>query len=252
VDNLTSICSYDTSTLHQLHYLLIRFLLSSGDSEVARIVIDESNAEGEEARKFLEDVRVTFPQVLRVLKTRQVTYSVLTHLSEYIQNLQKTGLLEEKEMVHLDDALQTDLKKLKRNPPLVKMPRVSDLLNTHPLVGALPAAARDPLLSNTKETVRGHGTILYREGSRPTGIWLISIGVVKWTSQRLSRRHSLDPILSHGSTLGLYEVLIGKPCICDMITDSVVHCFFIEAEKIDELRHSDPSIEDFLWQVIQY
>ncbi|KAG2622513.1 hypothetical protein PVAP13_3NG262700 [Panicum virgatum] len=219
-----------------------------GDSEVARIVIDESNAEGEEARKFLEDVQVTFPQVLRVLKTRQVTYSVLTHLSEYIQNLQKTGLLEEKEMVHLDDALQTDLKKLKRNPPLVKMPRVSDLLNAHPLVGVLPAAARDPLLSNTKETVRGHGMTIYREGSRPTGIWLISIGVVKWTSQRLSRRHSLDPILSHGSTLGLYEVLNGKPYICDMITDSVVHCFFIEAEKIDELRHSDPSIEVFLWQ----
>jgi hypothetical protein len=41
-----------------------------------------------------------------VLKTRQVTYSILTHLSEYIQNLQKTGLLEEKEMVQLDDALQ--------------------------------------------------------------------------------------------------------------------------------------------------
>lgn len=59
------------------------------------------------------------------------------------------------------------------------MPRVSDLLNTHPLVGALPAAVRDPLLSNTKETVKGHGTILYREGSRPTGIWLVSIGVVK-------------------------------------------------------------------------
>jgi hypothetical protein len=31
---------------------------------------------------------------------------MLTHLSEYIQNLQKTGLLEEKEMVQLDDALQ--------------------------------------------------------------------------------------------------------------------------------------------------
>ena len=59
----------------------------------------------------------------------------------------------------------------------------------------------------------------------------------------------MDPILSHGSTLALFEVLIGKPYICDMITDSVVHCFFIEAEKIDELRHSDPSIEVFLWQV---
>ena len=61
----------------------------------------------------------------------------------------------------------------------MKMPRVSDLLNAHPLVGVLPAAARDPLLSNTKETVRGHGMTIYREGSRPTGIWLISIGVVK-------------------------------------------------------------------------
>lgn len=71
----------------------------------------------------------------------------------------------------------------------------------------------------------------------------------QWTSHKLSSRHSLDPILSHGSTLGLYEVLIGKPYICDMITDSVVHCFFVEAEKIERLRQSDPSVEVFLWQV---
>nr|AIA08676.1 salt overly sensitive 1 [Triticum aestivum] len=219
-----------------------------GDSEIARIVIDESTAAGEEAKKFLEDVRVTFPQVLRALKTRQVTYAVLTHLSEYIQDLGKTGLLEEKEIVHLDDALQTDLKKLQRNPPLVKMPRVRELLNTHPLVGALSADVRDPLLNNTKETIKVHGTVLYREGSRPIGIWLVSTGIVKWTSQRLCTRHSLDPILSHGSTLGLYEALTGKPYICDIITESVVHCFFIEAEKIEQLRQSDPSIEDFMWQ----
>lgn len=50
--------------MHFTSYLFMNcFLLSSGDSEVARIVIDESNAEGEEARKFLEDVRITFPQV---------------------------------------------------------------------------------------------------------------------------------------------------------------------------------------------
>jgi hypothetical protein len=42
---------------------VFRILLSSGDSEIAKIVIDESNAGGEEARKFLEEVRCTFPQV---------------------------------------------------------------------------------------------------------------------------------------------------------------------------------------------
>ena len=71
------------------------------------------------------------------------------------------------------------MKKLKRNPPLVKMPRVRELLNTHPLVGALPAAVRDSLLSNTKETIKVHGTILYTEGSRPTGVWLVTTGIVK-------------------------------------------------------------------------
>uniref|UniRef100_A0A453AV02 Cation/H+ exchanger domain-containing protein n=1 Tax=Aegilops tauschii subsp. strangulata TaxID=200361 RepID=A0A453AV02_AEGTS len=150
-----------------------------GDSEIAKIVIDESNAGGEEARKFLEEVRCTFPQLLCVLKTRQVTYAVLTHLSENVQNLWKTGLLEEKEMAHLDDAWQTDLKKLKRSPQLVKMPRVSDLLGAHPLVSMLPAAVRAPLLSNTKENVKGHGAALYMEGLRATGIWIVSIGAVK-------------------------------------------------------------------------
>lgn len=71
----------------------------------------------------------------------------------------------------------------------------------------------------------------------------------QWSSNILANRHSLHPTFSHGSTLGLYEVLIGKPYICDIITDSVVHCFFLETEKIHSLLALDPSIEDFLWQV---
>ncbi|KAK3222268.1 hypothetical protein Dsin_009293 [Dipteronia sinensis] len=219
-----------------------------GDSDIASLAIEESKVEGEEARKFLEDVRVTFPQVLRVVKTRQVTYSVLNHLINYVQNLEKVGLLEEKEMLHLHDAVQTDLKRLLRNPPLVKFPKLSDLISVHPLLGALPSTVREPLESSTKEIMKLRGVTLYREGSRPNGIWLISNGVVKWTSKSLKNSHSLHPTFTHGSTLGLYEVLIGKPHICDMVTDSVVLCFFIESEKILSVLRSDPAIEDFLWQ----
>uniref|UniRef100_A0A5B7A4E3 Cyclic nucleotide-binding domain-containing protein n=1 Tax=Davidia involucrata TaxID=16924 RepID=A0A5B7A4E3_DAVIN len=219
-----------------------------GDSEVASIVINESEAEGEEARKFLEDVRVTFPQVLRVVKTRQVTYSVLNHLIDYVQNLEKAGLLEEKEMIHLHDSVQTDLKKLLRNPPLVKIPKIRELINVHPLLGALPSAVCEPLAGSAKVIMKLHGVTLYREGSKPSGIWLISNGVVKWASKTMRNKHSLHPTFTHGSTLGLYEVLIGKPYVCDMITDSVVLCFFLEAEKILEVLRSDPAIENFLWQ----
>ncbi|KAK8627629.1 hypothetical protein V6N13_135236 [Hibiscus sabdariffa] len=219
-----------------------------GDSVVASTVITESEAEGEEARMFLEDVRITFPQVLRVVKTRQVTYSVLNHLLDYLQNLEKVGLLEEKEMLHLHDAVQTDLKKLLRNPPLVKIPKINDLISAHPLLGALPPTVCEKLLGSTKEKMKTRGMTLYKEGSKSNGIWLISNGVVKWTSKSIRNKHSVHPTFTHGSTLGLYEVLVGKPYICDMITDSVVLCFFIESDRILSVLRSDPAVEDFLWR----
>ncbi|XP_071926579.1 sodium/hydrogen exchanger 7-like isoform X5 [Coffea arabica] len=229
-----------------LEDIRVRFL--NGDSEIASLVIRDSEEEGEEAKRFLEEVRFSFPQVLRVVKTRQVTYSVLNHLISYVHNLEKIGLLEEKEMVHLHDAVQTDLKRLLRNPPLVKIPKIHDLINANPLLGALPPAVRETFVGCTKEIMKLGGTTLYREGSRPSSVWLISNGVVKWTSKSIGNKHCLHPTFTHGSTLGLYEVLAGKPCICDIVTDSVVLCVFIEAEKILAALKSDPAVEDFFWQ----
>ncbi|XP_062172474.1 sodium/hydrogen exchanger 8 [Alnus glutinosa] len=248
VERLESAC-YICAAFLRAHRIAQRQLHDFiGDSDVTSIVINESKAEGEEARKFLEDVRVTFPEVLQVLKTRQVTYSVLNHLVDYVQNLEKVGLLEEKEMLHLHDAVQTDLKKLLRNPPLVKIPKFIDLISRHPLFGTVLSSVFAPHEGSTKETMKLHGMTLYKEGSKPNGVWLISSGVVKWMSKSIKNKHSLHPTFTHGSTLGLYEVLSGKPNICDMITDSMVICFFVEREKILSVLRSDPSIEVFLWQ----
>ncbi|XP_049403830.1 sodium/hydrogen exchanger 8 [Solanum stenotomum] len=219
-----------------------------GESEIASLVIKESEEEGEDARKFLEEVRVSFPQVLRVVKTRQVTYAVLNHLIDYVHNLEKIGILEEKEMTHLHDAVQTDLKKLVRNPPLVKFPKIRDLISVNPLLGALPPTVRETLIGSTKEIMKLRGATLYEEGSKETRIWLISNGVVKWSSKSTSNMHLLHPSFSHGSTLGLYEVLVGKPYICDIITDSVALCFSVDSERILTALRSDPAVEDFFWQ----
>lgn len=218
-----------------------------GESGIASMVIKESEEEGEEPRKFLEEVRVSFPQVLRVVKTRQVTFAVLNHMIDYVHNLEKIGLLEEKETTHLHDAVQTDLKKLLRNPPVVKVPKVRDIISSNPFLGALPSTVREPMLISTKEQMKLRGSILYKEGSKPTGIWLISNGVVKWDSKNI-RKHLLHSTFSHGSTLGLYEVLVGKPYIYDIVTDSVVLCFFIESEKILDAFIYDSTVEEFFWR----
>ncbi|MCL7031352.1 hypothetical protein MKW94_029147 [Papaver nudicaule] len=219
-----------------------------GDSEIVSQVINESESEAEEPRFFLEEVRTTFPQVLHVIKLRQATYAVLKHLSEYVQNLKKVGILGDKEMNHLYDSVQTDLEKVFRNPPLAKMPKIEDILRVHPLLSALPSIARSLLQDSTRELTEPRGMAICREGTRPNGIWLVSNGVVKWGSKNIRNKDSLHPTFSHGSSLGLYEVLNGKPYICDLITDSVVHCFFVESEKILCLLKTDLAVEDILWQ----
>lgn len=40
--------------------------------------------------------------------------------------------------------------------------------------------------------------------------------------------------------------------MCDMITDSMVLCVFIDSEKILSILQSDSTIDDFLWQVHLY
>ncbi|VYS51781.1 unnamed protein product [Arabidopsis thaliana] len=247
VERLESAC-YISAAFLRAHTIARQQLYDFlGESNIGSIVINESEKEGEEAKKFLEKVRSSFPQVLRVVKTKQVTYSVLNHLLGYIENLEKVGLLEEKEIAHLHDAVQTGLKKLLRNPPIVKLPKLSDMITSHPLSVALPPAFCEPLKHSKKEPMKLRGVTLYKEGSKPTGVWLIFDGIVKWKSKTLSNNHSLHPTFSHGSTLGLYEVLTGKPYLCDLITDSMVLCFFIDSEKILSLQ-SDSTIDDFLWQ----
>lgn len=219
-----------------------------GQSDIAEMIIRESEAEEASAKTFLEDVRLTFPEVLRAVKTKQVTHAILNHLVEYIQGLEKVGLLEEKETNHLHDVVQADLKRLLRNPPLVKMPSNTETLRSQPFLGAQPAEIQEALKVSAKESMKLRDSFLYREESRADGIYLVANGVVKWNNTMSAGKHLLHPTFSHGSTLGLYEVLTGKPYLCDLRADSVVHCFFIEASQVLSALRRRPEVEEFFWK----
>ncbi|BBN12428.1 Na+:H+ antiporter [Marchantia polymorpha subsp. ruderalis] len=219
-----------------------------GESEVADAVIKESENEEVEARRFLEDVRLLFPQVLRVIKTKQVTYAVLTRLSAYVKTLEEAGLVEEKETNHLHDMIQVDLKILQRKPPPVKMQSAHEVLINQPFFGALPGHVQQVLLNAAKECMMFRESLLFREDSKADGVWLVANGSVKWTRTKSTGRQLLHPTFPHGSTLGLYECLTGRPRLCTIAADSVAHCFFIDSAKLMAVSASEPGLEDFFWQ----
>lgn len=73
--------------------------------------------------------------------------------------------------------------------------------------------------------------------------------LVQWSNEASNGHRLLHPTFSHGSTLGLYETLTGKPFLCNIVADSVVHCFFIDRAKILSITLIHPELENFLWQV---
>lgn len=101
---------------------------------------------------------------------------------------------------------QTDLKKLLRNPPLVKLPKIS---NIHPMLDALPSSVRGPLVSGTKETMKLRGLTLYKEGAKSNGIWLISNGVVKVLSSPVMKL-ILYFLIVHTKNLKVAVFPVGK------------------------------------------
>lgn len=64
-----------------------------------------------------------------------------------------------------------------------------NLISVHPFLGALPPLVREPLEVSTKELMKVRGVTLYKEGSKPSGVWLISNGIVK------VRGFLFDPIM---------------------------------------------------------
>lgn len=60
----------------------------------------------------------------------------------------------------------------------------------------------------------------------------------------------MDSTYARGSILGLYEALVGKPYLCDMVTNSVALCIKIKLESIISLLAQGNGVEELLWKVI--
>ncbi|CAI5988173.1 unnamed protein product [Closterium sp. NIES-65] len=255
VDRLELAASMSAAYIRALRHARQQLRDFLKDSPICEAVILESEEEETPAKRFMEDVRLNFPEVLTIIKTKQVTHAILQGLHGYVENLEHAGLLDQREVMHLHKAVQADMKKLQRSPPFVAMLPAGEVLARQPLIGALPADIRLALLQPLKEATKLSGASLFHQGQPAQGVWLIASGTAKWTSARAeaeAEAHGhrfIPPLFAHGSSVGLYETLRGCAYMSTVAADSVLHCFFIDRQRIMDAAGSSDAIEDFLWKV---
>nr|XP_016487886.1 PREDICTED: sodium/hydrogen exchanger 8-like [Nicotiana tabacum] len=241
-------CHICSAFIHA-HRIARQLLLDyTGDNGNAAIVIAESEAEELEARKFLESVKNSMPEILHQAESRQVTFSMLKCLDECLNDMEKEGILTEKVVLHIHDLLQNDLEKLSRSPPSVRIPKLGDVISIHPLFLNLSPAIRSDLERSSKVILKTPGCTLYTKGSNPTSVWLIGNGSVTSKRSPFPIHCPVDSTYPRGSILGLYEALVGKPYLCDMVTNSVALCVKIKLESIISLLAHGNGEEELLWK----
>ncbi len=83
------------------------------------------------------------------------------------------------------------------------------------------------------------GTVLFAEGKRPEGVWVIIEGAVE-LAVKAGRTRRIIQILRSGDSVGDPYLLMDLPPPCTARTVEETHCFFLAADDFSELisRHS--------------
>jgi hypothetical protein len=93
--------------------------------------------------------------------------------------LDEAGLIDMKEIVHLHDVVQMDLKKLRRAPLLIRPQHAMGLLRSTPLGNHVPDHFEQLVRRDAKERTYLKNTAIYKEGTVGQEVFVVGSGLVK-------------------------------------------------------------------------
>eukprot|EP00899_Mesostigma_viride_P014166 jgi/Mesvir1/22750/Mv14150-RA.1 len=214
-------------------------------AEQARNILQESSAECLLADAFLADIRGTFPQVLRSIKTKQVTHAILFQSKKYVEKLRTAGLLEDREISGLTTMLDADTKRLFRSPPVVDYLPPSKMLRRQPLVRKLPTEDLVNLVVSTaceRDIPSTRPVVLLDKGVE--GAHLLCSGRVQVTDA-----HGHEARYPLGNVLGLYEAMAGhKTYLMTCTATSFLQTCLLETKVIHQLMQNETAAE-VMWKM---
>jgi len=113
-------------------------------SSVVKEVIRESNRQCDEATSYISEVKLCFPEIAALIKTKEVTRQLLYRQIEYVKTLSHQGVFEQSEIGKMMSVVEHDLKTFLYKPPpapimdrgaaLLQVPLIKSLGETDPMI----------------------------------------------------------------------------------------------------------------------
>lgn len=223
--------------------------------QVGTEVLSESRHAQNKAQVILDDIHQAFPEIARAVVTRQASYSIIEDIRQFSQSLLSHGEIEEKEYIHVENALVKSRKRLLFHPPKIKLRSEIQVLQDSRPFRRLTPAQIDILHNRAKEHVMNKGQVLFRAGEKSHGFYIITRGNVSMnveskTSDGCRVEIVIDRV-GRGGIVGILGFLTNSVRHSAVKCDSYVQAYYIDQsvfQYLTELPDVGKDVEECLWQ----
>eukprot|EP01025_Chloroclados_australasicus_P012281 TRINITY_DN1564_c0_g1_i3.p1 TRINITY_DN1564_c0_g1~~TRINITY_DN1564_c0_g1_i3.p1 ORF type:complete len:1205 (-),score=166.96 TRINITY_DN1564_c0_g1_i3:3217-6714(-) len=168
-------------------YIQFEMVREDVDRELLQVKLEqyeklcrESNAQIELAVKFLKQLKLAYPEVMRAIKSRQVANTVLRHKDKFVHEVSHSGAIEEKEATQLEDLVERKQKKLLYSPPNIKFPEPEELLKSHFLFDELSSEQfNSDILPKAALQVFDENHTVFSAGEPADYLYIVVQGIVR-------------------------------------------------------------------------
>lgn len=216
--------------------------------------------------KELSQLQEEHPSVAVAVKTRHASRQTLNNVRTELNELKELGLLEDGVYNKLNSMIEKRMKKLLNAPTSMLPAPPTELLKNVDWI-----AGNEAVFNFIKERAEvicfSKGCTLEEEGDEPSGIYVITVGLVKVVGTIEStedgslpnvdsfhwfpNQQELEDYLTVGKVLGELGILTGKPRSTSAIADTEVQAFHISYKDMMEALKTfrdDPSLEYKIWR----
>jgi len=189
---------------------LIETMCFDADEETMDLIFDEHKEQVKKAKEFVEtQINDNFPEVISHVQTKKAAYTLLYFQRKTAEECFEEGVVDTKERNIIIEAVDSSMKKLNLSAT-PKMPGLEEVLEKSQLTSEMSTTAKQRLLSFASQKLFQPGDLLFLEGERSSGSYIILQGRVEersmsWIDQFgvgkiVGEQHLLEDVIYNTTT----------------------------------------------------
>jgi len=193
---------------------------------------------------YLKNLRMSYPEIVNAIETRQAIRSVLNFELSAIRGLQNEGKIETDDAQKMIADVEGRMKKLIDAPPRLELPEPEEMLRESTWLKDLDEETFQKVVDLVQHKHFPAGEDLVKAGDPGDGMFVLARGMVKV----IVGDGIVVDILGRGSIIGEMAVLANVPRTATLHAETPVTALWMTNADLQGLMKESKQLENSLWR----